>query len=629
MSNPTYAFDPSGTLAANLIPNENHSVSPAGNKNLSYIVPRAAPFFRSSVQLVRMNGTTEVPMTEGIDYVFCFRYTEASIQTSQDIYGGIAFLNRTFSGTVRLKQYRTIGGDWVLDDHTALEVLTDTVYSVRTVMWDQLVQYPVSFPPYNHDHSADDSTGYADLLDKLDDLISTVSTGNSQSAAALIALHTGSSNAHTKAQVGLGNVNNYGTATGPQTVAGTRDDLYTTPAGVKAALDAAGVASGNKTLTLEGDVAASTTIPLGGTWPSVTVALADAFKMIDTRTYPISTARGPDPDTSSLPVFITNHANSPAGAGVLADNVTRPQFFIFNIRHKTNSGDSNLYARSQLAIEHRATKVDGAQRVFVRFKELNSPYAWSAWSLISGNDLNTSYGRTATDPDTVRTPVVRLTMAVSANALPPGEWLLFSYFEVAAGQPITASTPRVQTAIAFGSGIRAMTFTRYCVSEVAPGRWVNTSGNAVIRTTGTIGAVFDEGEYDQLDTDGLDLTTMGYPADVPGRLVVQRKGGGDATAAVANGITQTYYSFSDLSAWVRRYGASAWDAWVQVRSANGGVPASALTTVPSQIGGGATVASDAVRNALGCGTIAEWNIIISDTPPVDPPAKTLWFSSEA
>lgn len=44
--------------------------------------------------------------------------------------------------------------------------------------------------------------------------------------------------ATTKDQVGLGNVQNYGVATIAQTVTGTAADLYTTPAGVKGAMDA-------------------------------------------------------------------------------------------------------------------------------------------------------------------------------------------------------------------------------------------------------------------------------------------------------------------------------------------------------------------------------------------------------
>lgn len=628
---PTYEFDPGGVNPNNLILNENHSVSAAAGKNLSYIVPRAAPFFRSSVQLVRVNGVTETPLTEGIDYIFVFRYNEASIQASQAIYGGIAFLNRNFSGAVRLKQYRTLGGTWVIDDHTALEQLTDTLYSVRTVFWDQLVQYSVTFPPYNHDHTYDDATGFAQLIDKLEEIRLDIVAGQGSSTLDQLADHITAEFAHTKAQVGLGNVNNYGTATPQQTIDGVRSDLHVTPLGVASALAQSGGVTGNRTIALTGDVAGSSTFPLANAWPSIAMTLADAYKGIDTRAYPTAPARGPDPNVETAPVFITNHTNSPAGAsGTLTDNTTRPQFFIINTRLKTSGGDSNMYARAQMAIEHRASRTEGAQRVFVRYRELNSPYAWAGWILISGQDLFTNYGRAVTvSPDAVRLPVTKLTLAAESNGLPAGTYQLCSHFDVMAGGVIDANTPRIQIAYQLNVNNKALMFARYGSSETTWGRWMNISGQASILGTGSINALFDEGSYDQDATGGTDLTTIGYPVNTAGRLVLIRKGGGDGAVAVTNGVVQNYHLFDSLEVYTRRYGASSWGAWIKTRMADGTVPAAMLKTVPTALGGSGEQPLGDVRTALGLGSIAEYNIIISPTEPVDPPPKTLWFGSGA
>lgn len=632
---PTYDFDPGGVNPSNLIQDENHSVSPAAGNNLSYIIPRATPFFRSSVTLVRVNGAVETPLVEGVDFVFVFRFNEASIQTSRTIYGGIAFLNRNFTGTVRIKTYRTLGGQWTLDDHTAIEALTNSLYSVRTVMWDQLVQYPIAFPPYNHDHSYDDATGFAQLILKLEQINATIVTLNNNTSTNVtqqLANHLTNPTAHSKAQVGLGNVSNFGTATLQEAADGARNDLFVTPAGLGQAVAAAGGATGNRTLATTGDVTGTQVLPMSGTWPGLQLTLADAFKGIDTRAYPISTARGPDPDTETAPVFITNHANSPAGAaGVLADNVTRPQFFIINNRLKTGAGDSNLYSRVQLAIEHRVAKTDGAQRVFVRYRELNSPYAWAAWTLISGQDLFTSYGQASTtNADTVRVPVVKLTLANALGGLPAGSYLISTHFETTVGAAIGASTPRFQMARRLTTTNKATVFVRYGATETTWGRWTNATGYATLLSTNNIGSLFEEGEYDQDKVSGGDITALGYPVDVTGRLVVERLGGGDPTVTVANGIKQTYYPFGSLEVHERRYGASAWEAWVKVRMADGSVPAAMLKSVPSAIGGAdATTPLGTVRTNLGLGSIAEYNIIISDTEPVSPPAKTLWFSTGA
>lgn len=637
---PTYAFDPSGMSPANLIQNENHSVSAAAGKNLSFIIPRAAPFFRDNFQIVRVNGAVETPLVEGVDYVFALRYMEASIQTSKQVYGGVAFLNRNFAGSVRIKQYRTIGGTWVLDDYTATEQLTDSLYSVRTVYWDQLVTYPIAFPPYNHDHTMDDATGLLSLINKLEELRTTIASNPATAALAQLALHASSANAHTPAQVGLGNLNNYATATPVQTAQGLRSDLFVTPEGVAAAVAAVEGARGPRTIALTGDATASQTFNVDGDpWPSIPVTLSDAYKGIDTRAYPTSGVRGPDPDTELTPAFITNHANSPAGvSGTLADGTTRAQFFILNLRLKTASNDANAYARAQVAFEHRAVKADGVARTFVRYRENTAPYAWSAWNLISGQNIYTSYGKTygngtttSGDVNAILDPVSRIKQHATTGGLPVGEYILLNYFDASYGVAVTAATPRVQMAMRVDAYSKGSLFTRYVTNGTTYGQWVNVAGKGILLANGqNVGALYEEGEYDFTNDGATDYATLGFPVigTKSGRLTVIRSVGaaGAPDSAAAGLVTQVFNAYNSSAEWVRYYNTTpGWSAWVQTRLDDGSIPASALKTVPAFFGGGdAVVTKAAVRQTLELGNLAEYTLIESATEPVDPPAKCLW-----
>ncbi len=215
----TYPFNPTGTLAK--APAENHTVVAATGTNMSYIVPRAAPFFRSSIKIRNITGVpagsqAAAPLlVEGVDYIVTHRFEEACLGTGKQIYGSISFLNRNFSGQVRIDPYQTLGGNWVYDDYSYVETLTNSLYSIRTVQWTQIVQYPVAFPPIVHDHEMDDLQGMSEVVAAIENLIIAVNASGASvaSVSALLNQHLSGAGTHTKAQVGLGKVDNFALAT--------------------------------------------------------------------------------------------------------------------------------------------------------------------------------------------------------------------------------------------------------------------------------------------------------------------------------------------------------------------------------------------------------------------------------
>lgn len=241
-----YPYDPTGTAITNKIVSENHTVQPPNNiSDASFIIPRAAPFFGESV-IVR-TGPTEgsTRLYEGVDYYLTHKFVTLSYLLARPIYGSITFINRNYTGDVFVS-YQTVGGEYVLDSYSIIEERTRSLYSVFMVTWEQVAGNFPQLPPYDHKMAGDDTVGYGALVDAVNSLAAVIgngggsggtggSSGGDGSFPALQA-HINANIAHTKAQVGLGNVDNYKTANEADLTA-LSTHAFMTPALTKTMLD--------------------------------------------------------------------------------------------------------------------------------------------------------------------------------------------------------------------------------------------------------------------------------------------------------------------------------------------------------------------------------------------------------
>lgn len=223
MSNSAYIYplDPTGLAESNEIVAENHTIQPPNNINdASFVIPRAAPFFGTSL-IVRTGPTeTSQKLEEGIDYLLTHEFVTVSAQYGRQIYGSITLINRSaFSGDIFLT-YQTLGGDFTSNNHAIIEERTRRLYSIFTVTWEQVSGNYPQLAPYDHKMSGDDLVGFGDVTDAVNSLAAAVrGTGSTEDggnaslgdSAALLA-HMNANNAHTKQQVGLGNLDNFKTA---------------------------------------------------------------------------------------------------------------------------------------------------------------------------------------------------------------------------------------------------------------------------------------------------------------------------------------------------------------------------------------------------------------------------------
>lgn len=229
---PVYPFDPTGSAATNRITGETKILAAPNWRNYFFIIPSAAPFFKDGLVLVHYPSNRT--LVEGVDYVCTHLFYDATKACGREIYGSISFYDKTLTGVVSMT-YQTLGGDWTLDETRIQELLSNELANPRITTWDSIVDLPYQFPVIDHEWDLTDMVGASQVVQKLDDI-----------RDAIEAAATGATDSHlndfnnphhvTKAQVGLGNVENYGIADSAAAVAGTSNTAYMTPQRVREAI---------------------------------------------------------------------------------------------------------------------------------------------------------------------------------------------------------------------------------------------------------------------------------------------------------------------------------------------------------------------------------------------------------
>lgn len=233
-----YPYDPSGVAITNLITDELRSVQPPSDINqASFVIPLKGPFFVESLKVYTAKNKQGTRLIEGKDFFITHEFVAGTNWLGKPLAGGIAFTNALYTGNLYFT-YQTLGGDFVVNDVTILESITQKLYAdVRFVTWDQLTGVPSAFPPDAHQHVVTDIKTLADVVTALNSIAAALVgsldddtiAGGESAALSLIRQHLSTaSNAHTPQAVGLGNVSNFATASEEDAVA-LRNDRFMTP----------------------------------------------------------------------------------------------------------------------------------------------------------------------------------------------------------------------------------------------------------------------------------------------------------------------------------------------------------------------------------------------------------------
>lgn len=229
----TYPFDPTGSATTNAVANERHVLSPPAWTDYYFIVPKYAPYFRDSLRVIhRPSGKL---LVEGQDYHCTHYFHAASHGVARRVYGSITFLDKTLTGVAEIS-YQTIGGDWILDVSADLTRLTNTQLNPRITTWEQVVDVPYQFPPIDHQWDLEDLKGVEAILPILEEMTVAIR----ESAGSDFSKHINDkSNPHavTKDQVGLGLVENLPLANLLEAQGGVANNRYMTPMTVRSFVD--------------------------------------------------------------------------------------------------------------------------------------------------------------------------------------------------------------------------------------------------------------------------------------------------------------------------------------------------------------------------------------------------------
>ena len=160
-----YKLDPTGSLAANRVVDEQHIVTFRNHKDFHFIVPKFAPFFEKNMVVKFQETGTRIPevLVFNKDYYFTHHFHQGSLSVASPLYGSITLLRREMQGVITL-EYNPLGGDWCVDEATIQRILADRIHNPRITYWDQVAELPYRFPVTNHDWNIKDMYGGKEIV---------------------------------------------------------------------------------------------------------------------------------------------------------------------------------------------------------------------------------------------------------------------------------------------------------------------------------------------------------------------------------------------------------------------------------------------------------------------------------
>lgn len=223
-----YAFDPTGRALQNKVLGEEATLALPSGKNYLYYIPAQAPFFPDSFA-VKFRNTSGVEriLVPGVDYEFSHQFMAASKACNTPIYGSIKLNPKTLTGTIWVT-YQTLGGSWTISSSAISNIYANEYRDPAVTSWDAVVQPTLNFPVIEHRWSVVNVDDVREVVDRLDSVGIVVHLRPRFLAAPGDEVYIPG-----KTEVGLGNVDNYATATTTQADAGTSTTHFTTPAIVK------------------------------------------------------------------------------------------------------------------------------------------------------------------------------------------------------------------------------------------------------------------------------------------------------------------------------------------------------------------------------------------------------------
>lgn len=252
-----YPLDLTGTAPSNLITGEPHDLSNLSQK--AFLLNYGPFYVNSLVVRNKANGAILTPKTQ---YVATQMFTDMTLRTAKDICSVIVITDKTLPANLQVTvDAQMLGGEYSTSVDAVQQMIDALDLGNQPVKWLDVLGRPIQFPPAPHYHDLGDVYGFEYMTAALERIVQAIYVGDEAQLAAIyqyidheigvVAAQTGTiasnltahlvdyTNPHnvTKLQVGLGNVDNFATASNAQAIAGVMSTLFMTPANTAAVVN--------------------------------------------------------------------------------------------------------------------------------------------------------------------------------------------------------------------------------------------------------------------------------------------------------------------------------------------------------------------------------------------------------
>lgn len=209
-----YPYDPIGNNPLSLITDESHAVVPPTRVgDASFVRFNAGPAHRTSIVVESGTQSTRVVLNEGEHYDLVYKHLTASRLLEKDFFGGIILNNRNFNGTIWVS-YQSLGGNLIVNAPEVIAAFSRSLHNIRYLTFESIAGLPVGMPVADHVIEGDTLINLEDVADAIANVAAAItSQGTGGTGGASLQAHIDALTAHTKNQVGLSLLNNWGVAT--------------------------------------------------------------------------------------------------------------------------------------------------------------------------------------------------------------------------------------------------------------------------------------------------------------------------------------------------------------------------------------------------------------------------------
>lgn len=167
-----YPLDPTGQSPDNLVLKEPHVVPRDKSRAISTFY---GPFYTDSM-VVRQKGGS-APLELNVDYKIINLYQDATLQLGMSVSAALVIVNPSLGSEFEI-DYQVVGGPFSLSSSAVADMFEALELDTRKVAWGDVLGKPVRFPPAPHLHDADDLYGMEYVYDALENLRAAILQGD-------------------------------------------------------------------------------------------------------------------------------------------------------------------------------------------------------------------------------------------------------------------------------------------------------------------------------------------------------------------------------------------------------------------------------------------------------------------